>query len=612
MTREANKMKRDGTSREAELERENRKLRRENDRLKNAIVQEKLASTTILNQHKASTFIQRERERYLALLLANSPSIILFLGTTGRIEFCTEYFVKKAGYKNAVDVLGQTYIEALSPFLDEATIKNLQEHNNDVIKTNAPFVFEITFHFDRDGAAENFAGQLVPMKDEKQHSNGVMLMFHDITDLKRSREEALAASKAKSSFLSNMSHEIRTPMNAIIGMTSIGKNEKDLKRKDYAFEKIENASTHLLGIINDILDISKIESGKMELFPVHFDFRQMLDIVTSVVALQIKNKRQNFSLEIDPRIPATLLGDDQRLAQVITNILSNAIKFTPESGCIMFHAELLNIDPETCVILMYVKDSGIGMSREEQDKLFNIFQQAEAGTTRKYGGSGLGLALSKRILELMDGEIWVESEKGQGSCFFFTASLDIPDPVEAAQIEADAKNGTGAILDSNAETEQDADFTGRIILLADDIEINLEIMAALLEPTNITIDTVRNGREAVDAFAANPQRYDLILMDVQMPEMDGLEATREIRALDVPQASTVPIVAMTANVFKEDIEKCIEAGMNDHLGKPIALEEVIARLSKYLKGSRQPNAEGSGTINLPEPSRNVSKETSPS
>ena len=580
MTKETSKLdgEIDPSSRLTELERENRKLRREVGHLKNAIVQEKLASTTILNQQKASTFIHRERERYLALLLANSPSIILFLNNTGRIEFCTEYFVNKAGFKSAAEVQGHTYLEVLAPFLDEATIRHLQASNDIVMRTNDPLVFETTFCFDRHGTVENFAGLLVPMKDEAQQANKTMLMFHDITDLKRSREEALAASRAKSSFLSNMSHEIRTPMNAIIGMTSIGKKEVDLQRKDYAFEKIENASTHLLGVINDILDISKIESGKMELFPVYFDFEQMVDRVTSVLALQMQNRRQNFTAEIDPEIPQTLFGDDQRLAQVITNILSNATKFTPEGGSIAFSAKLLQAGSETCVIEMYVKDSGIGMSRQEQEKLFNIFQQAEAGTARKYGGSGLGLALSRRILELMGGEIWVESEKGEGACFFFTVSLVIPDHIETT---AKASTATGSGTDEGVEP--DVDFSGRVILLADDIDINLEIITTLLEPTNITVHTAKNGREAIDAFVANPERYDLILMDVQMPEIDGLEATRIIRGLDLPRAAIIPIVAMTANVFKEDIEQCLDAGMNGHLGKPIVLQEVVAVLSDYLK-----------------------------
>lgn len=562
-------------SRLKELERENRKLCREIIHLKNAVVQEKLASTTILNQQKASTFIQRERERYLALLLANSPSIILFLSDKGRVEFCTDYFVAKAGFKTASDMLGHTLTEALSPFLDAASHEKLLAYTRDVMHTNTSFAIDVTFSFGQGGPAEDYTGLLVPMTGEAQNTSGVMLMFHDVTDLKRSREEALAASKAKSAFLSNMSHEIRTPLNAIIGMTSIGKREKDLAHKNYAFEKIESASAHLLGVINDILDISKIESGKMELSYILFTFTQMLDRVMSVITPRIQEKQQHLSVEIDPAIPKTLFGDDQRLAQVIANILSNASKFTPEKGSIQLQAKLLSAQGDSCRVQLLVKDDGIGMSPQAQSKLFHIFQQAEAGTTRKYGGSGLGLAISKRILELMGGDIWVESAAGEGACFFFTANLGVPEQAEVT--------GDSAYQPMLAEGEEPThDFSGRTILLADDIDINLEIAAALLEPTNITIDTATNGKEAVDAFAADPERYDLILMDVQMPEMDGLQATRQIRAIGTPHAAAIPIIAMTANVFKEDIEKCMDAGMNGHLGKPIVINDVLKTLSHHL------------------------------
>ena len=557
------------------LERENRRLRREIAHLKDALVQEKLASTTLLNQQKARTFTQRERERYLALLLANSPSIILFLNHTGRIEFCTEYFIAKAGFKNAAEILGHTLTESLARFLDGASHEKLLECNRNAIDTNTPISFDVAFSFEQGAAAEDFAGLLVPMKDDEQQTSGIMLMFHDVTDLMRSREEALAASKAKSFFLSNMSHEIRTPINAIIGMTSIGKNEKSLERKNYAFEKVESASTHLLGVINDILDISKIESGKMELSHIAFDFNKMLDRVMSVIAIRIKDQRQRFSVEIDPRIPERLLGDDQRLAQVITNLLSNAVKFTPVGGSITFSVTLISVGNHRCEIQVCVKDSGIGMSKEEQAKLFNIFQQADVGTARKYGGSGLGLVISKRILEMMGGTIWVDSEKGKGSCFFFTASFEIPKYVEPGESSEQI-----AVLEPNEEKE--SDFSGKTILLADDVDINLEITIALLESTNVTIDTAKNGKEAFDAFVSDPERYDLILMDVQMPGIDGLQATKMIRALDIPQAATIPIIAMTANVFKEDIMKCVEAGMNHHLGKPIVMEDVLMVLSRYL------------------------------
>ena len=560
-----------------EFERENRKLRREIANLKNIISQEKVASTTLLNQQKASTLIQRERERFLTLLLANSPSIIFFFSDIGRLEFCTNYFITKAGFKSVAEIQGHTMVDVLSRFLDGPSHEKLLQHSQEVITTNVPAAFDVSFCFDQTGLTQDYTGMLVPMKDEARQGTGLMLMFHDVTDLKRSREEALAANKAKSAFLSNMSHEIRTPMNAIIGMTSIGKLEQDLAQKDDAFEKIESASTHLLGVINDILDISKIESGKMELSNIIFDFSAMMNRVINVISLKVNEKRQRLVIEIAPDIPNALFGDDQHLAQVITNLLSNAIKFTPEEGVITFKAELLTLQDDSCQLKMFVKDSGIGMSAQEQSKLFSIFQQAEAGIARKYGGSGLGLVISKRLLELMGGKIYVESATGQGACFFFTATLRVPN---RADVSAEIKNQQSATPDQ----KENHDFSGKVILLADDVDINLKIVMALLKQTHVMIDTAKDGKEAFTAFAANPERYDLILMDMQMPEIDGLQATRMIRALNTPHALAIPIIAMTANVFKEDIDKCSEAGMNDHLAKPIAIKTVMKVLSRYLHG----------------------------
>jgi len=557
-----------------QLNKEIRKLNREISHLNDAIINEKTAYITVLNRQKAATFAQRERERYLSLLLANSPSIILFLGQTGRIEFCTEYLVSKSEFDNSDDILGKTLSEVLSPYLESSSHRKLMEYRETVIKSNSPLSFEMSFCFNKDGTRDDFSGLLVPMRDEGQESNGTMLMFHDITDLKRSRNEALAASRAKSSFLSNMSHEIRTPMNAIIGMTSIGKKEETLAHKNNAFEKIENASAHLLGIINDILDISKIESGKMELSPIAFHFPKMIERVNNVVAQKMEEKSQRYFVEIGSEIPDILFGDDQRLAQVITNLLSNATKFTPENGSITLTIKLLNLTGDECNLQISVRDSGIGISFEEQQKLFSSFQQAQAGTSRKYGGSGLGLAISKRILELMGGEILVESEPGSGSCFIVRASLGVSDASGLSDLAW--KEETELSKD-----ESNADFSGKAIMIVDDVDINLEIAVALLESTNIIMDTAKSGKEAFDKFIADPERYDLIFMDMQMPEIDGLTATRMIRALDTTKANTIPIIAMTANVFKEDIEKCIGAGMNGHLGKPINLNEVIRLLLSY-------------------------------
>jgi signal transduction histidine kinase/CheY-like chemotaxis protein len=540
------------------------------------------------------------------------------------------------------------------------------------------------------------------------------------------REAAEKASKAKSDFLANMSHEMRTPMNAVIGMTAIAKNSRDIEKKDYCLDKIEDASTHLLGVINDLLDMSKIEANKFELSPVEFDFEKMLQKVVNVSSFRVDEKKQRFTVFIDKHIPSALVGDDQRLAQVIANLVSNAVKFTPEEGSIHLDTRLEEERGSRCTIKISVADSGIGISAEQKRRLFTSFEQADSSTSRKFGGTGLGLAISKRIVEMMEGSIWVESEPGKGSTFGFTVTVnkgteerkgllrpgvnwsnirilvvdddknvreyfgDVAErfgvsctavaggeealeligqkgpydiyfidwkmpgmdgmeltrrikelsgedtksvvtmisATEWAVIEDEAK-GAGvdkfvskplfpsAIADcinqcigSEQAIKQDQagtdDFSGRRIILAEDIEINREILMSLLEPTNISIDCAANGKEALDLFTENPYRYGLIFMDVQMPEMDGYEATRRIRAFEaqMPERSPepadngtehlrrpprlpggppgVPIIAMTANVFREDVEKCLEAGMNGHVGKPLEMDEVLGALRKYL------------------------------
>jgi signal transduction histidine kinase/CheY-like chemotaxis protein len=424
---------------------------------------------------------------------------------------------------------------------------------------------------------DKVVGCIVMLSDITEYRSMISEIHEQNIKLVGLKESAEAASIAKSSFLANMSHEIRTPMNAIIGMTSIGQSAKDLERKDYAFEKIELASTHLLGVINDILDMSKIEAGKLELSHAEFRFEKMLQKVAGVINFRMEEKQQNFSVHIDKNIPAYLFGDDQRLAQVITNLLSNAVKFTPEHGSIDLKAKLLSSEKDAHKIQIEVTDTGIGLSEEQQGKLFKTFQQAEGSTSREFGGTGLGLAISKHIVEMMGGSIWVESELGKGSTFAFTFPSDIIDNVN------ECIGASSANADDRPQIDENDDFSDYQLLLAEDVDINREILMALLEPTKINIDCAENGVEALRMFSDAPEHYDMIFMDLQMPKMDGYEATRRIRALEVPNVKAIPIVAMTANVFKEDVEQCLVCGMNDHVGKPLDLKEVLEMLHKHLK-----------------------------
>ena len=382
---------------------------------------------------------------------------------------------------------------------------------------------------------------------------------------------AKQASQAKGDFLANMSHEIRTPINAVIGMTTIGRNAEDVDKKNYSFDKISTASTHLLGVINDILDMSKIEADKLELSKENFDFRNMIRHTTEVMRIKTEEKLQDFDVLIDDKIPNCLYGDDQRLAQIITNLLSNAVKFTPERGKILLDISLEKNIGEDCILFFAVNDSGIGLSAEQIGRLFTSFQQAESRTSREYGGTGLGLALSKRIVELMEGTVSVASIPGEGSTFAFSAKLR---KVDDSKLKAS---------EDGLDTEmKDGEFAGHKVLLAEDIDINREIIMTILNPSGIAFEIAENGREALDMFVQNPDDFCAILMDVQMPIMDGYIATKIIRESEAPNAKSIPIIAMTANVFKEDIDKCLSVGMNAHVGKPIDVSELLKVLRTYL------------------------------
>jgi len=394
-------------------------------------------------------------------------------------------------------------------------------------------------------------------------------MIDIVTELKT---QADSASSAKGLFLSHMSHEIRTPLNAIIGMINIGLNSGDVEKKNYCFARADNASKHLLGLINDILDISKIEADRFELSFGVLNLEKMLNNIVNVANVRAEEKRQELIINLGGDVPACIEGDELRLSQVITNLLTNAIKFTPEKGAIVLDIKKIAETDSDVELRVEVADNGIGIPEEQQKKLFSSFIQADASIAKRFGGTGLGLSISKRIVELMGGRIWVESELGKGSRFIFT--------IKATKLTDDICEAPGDVQIDTSRRHYD--FCLHTILIAEDVEINWEIMSAILEETNVTIEFAGNGKEAVDMFSRNPGKYSLILMDVNMPEMDGYEATRAIRSIGSEAAKAIPIIAMTANVFKEDIEKCLESGMNDHTGKPIDTNALFGLLRNYM------------------------------
>jgi len=379
-------------------------------------------------------------------------------------------------------------------------------------------------------------------------------------DLIEERNKAQKSTKIKSEFLSNMSHEIRTPMNGIIGMTHLINQTEMTKEQHKYINIIQNSSTNLLNIINDILDFSKIESGKLTIEKINFDLIEMVNNVFDLVSFESDKKNLDLKL-IYEDIPVELYGYSFRISQILINLINNAIKFT-SSGYI--HLEIKNNISN--IYTFIITDSGIGMNKKQQSRLFQSFSQGDSSTTRKYGGTGLGLSISKQLVELMDGKIWCDSEEKKGSSFTFELPLE--------KSRTPIKQNTNTIKDllSLHKTQHSN------ILLVEDNQINQEIIVGLLKDSNIIFDIASNGKEGLDLFQKNSSKYDLIFMDIQMPIMNGYEATKEIRILD----QKIPIIALTANAMKEDIQKIKDVGINEHLNKPLEVEKLNNILQKYL------------------------------
>lgn len=523
--------------------------------------------------------------RQLSMAINQSPASVAITDLAGQLEWVNEEFVRSTGYSRE-EAMGQNPRILQSGDTPPETYTAMW-----AALTRGEQWRGVFYNRRKDGSLYTEMARLSPIRQADGIVTHYMATKEDITEknrltqeleqhrehleeLVKSRTEELEvarsaaemANRAKSAFLANMSHEIRTPMNAIVGFAHLLRRANPSPEQEDRLGKIESASRHLLSVINDVLDLSKIEAGRLVLEETDFHLGSLLDNVFSLLAEQARAK--GLTLSVDPdSVPLWLRGDPTRLRQAMLNYVGNAIKFT-EHGGVQLRARLLSDDGEVCAVRFEVEDSGVGIAQDKQRNLFQAFEQADVSTTREYGGTGLGLAITHKLARMMGGDAGVHSVPGQGATFWFTAlihhgqsPMPLHDPKDAERPEMLLRR-----------------FSGARILLVDDVDVNREIALQLLDGKGFLMDMAENGRAAVDM--ARLTEYDLVLMDVQMPVMDGMQATREMHRL--PGRAALPVIAMTANVFDEDRRACLAAGMVDFVFKPIEPEHFYKTLLKWL------------------------------
>ncbi|MDR3354078.1 MAG: response regulator [Synergistaceae bacterium] len=594
------------------LRKENRRMARQISSMQDLI--QRVKSSTIAKK-TLSTIISAEKsnnELFLELLLKNSPDIILMFDNIGRFIYCTDAFLREARIVSFGLIRGRTFSDVFWQFIGASETARLSAAFRQSVADKKNIAMESVIDFSKTGNPRSYAINFTPMTNAADNVIGSLSLFLDLTDVLQAKQ-AEAASRAKSYFLANMSHEIRTPLNAIMGFSEVELRKALPDETHSNIEKIYSAGSTLLGIINDILDISKIESGKFEVNPSSYDFANMISDTINQNLVRIGTKPIKFEPIIGENIPSSLFGDEIRVKQILNNLLSNAFKYT-DAGRVSLKVSCLLLGYD--VILRFeVSDTGRGIKPENMENLFSEYRQFDVNSNRNIEGTGLGLSICKNLVSMMDGSISAESVYGRGSTF--TASIR-QGVVDAVPIGPDVARNLQSFSFRESHMESGRKFVRKQmpyakVLVVDDVMTNLDVASALLSPYGITVHCVSGGRQAVNAVREGKEKYDAIFMDHMMPDMDGMEAVRVIRnEIGTDYAKTVPIIALTANALKGNSEMFLENGFQAFLSKPIDIIKLDVLLNRWVydlrkdeqysqavEAGRKPNASEGGDVSAP-------------
>jgi signal transduction histidine kinase/FixJ family two-component response regulator len=525
------------------------------------------------------------KEIFFNLIMQNSQNVFLVFDGRNRLLYCTNYFLHLADLSHSGLVIGRTLREILRRYLPEPDLTSLEQiffqavHNKQLIK------YSCVIPFKKSDRPRTYSINVTPLMDTDVTLSGTLLLFHDQTDVLQARQ-AEEANRAKSVFLANMSHEIRTPLNTIMGLSDV-ELQNDLPPKTQAnLEKIYSAGANLLSIINDILDISKVESGKFQLLVAPYSFPSLISDAVNLNATRIANKAIALELDIDPDTPVTLKGDEVRIKQILNNILTNAFKYTDRGTVRLKSSVTRSPDNRTCFLTFSVSDTGRGIRAKDLDRIFGNYVQLDRRANRYIEGTGLGLSITKTLVELMKGTISVQSEYGKGSTFTASILQTIMDPSPIG--DQTVENIKSFRFTENKLTQSKTLARSYMpygkVLLVDDVAPNLDVAKALMEPYGLVCHCASSGEEAVGLVRAAKVIYDIIFMDQMMPRMDGLEAARIIRNdIGSDYAKNVPIIALTANALVGIEEMFIKNGFQGFISKPIDVLQLDSVLNKWIR-----------------------------